>query len=72
MKTFAISWISFFDNILYMEKVEAESLLEATKLAVCKLTEVDLSDDLFKIDLGIEGLKHFAFDCDGMVGALEV
>lgn len=67
--TFVISWINWFDYELQSEVIESDSALSATKEALLRLTGIDSSEQ----DLPtVEACKEFAFDCDGMVNALQV
>lgn len=69
MPKFAIAYFSFFTNELKMKIVEAENEREALILAL-KYAEIKLdSDDLKKDE---EELKQFAFDCDSMIGAIQL
>ena len=66
MKTFALSWISFFDNELHMEEFLTTSIENALKEAYRRLTGTEF-DSLINDDI-----MYAAFNCDGMIGALEI
>ena len=66
---FVVSYINFYDNELKSEKVMADSLLEATKLAYLRLQGVEYEDNLPQ---KIESIKQEAFNCDGMVNAIQI
>lgn len=65
MKKFAISWISFHDNELKMKIVEAVCYESALEMAYHALTDVVYQDD-------DDEIKQAAFNCDGMIEALEI
>lgn len=65
---FVISWISFFDNKLGMKEINAESEQEALEEAFRLLVQADYTSD----GGSSEDIKQAAFDCDGMIGALEI
>jgi hypothetical protein len=65
-KKFVISWISFYDNELHMKEVYATDEDHALRLAYLELT-----DEGYESEWNVN-IKQAAFDCDGMVGALEV
>lgn len=69
MKKYCVSWISFHDNELSSSIIEAPDLLSATKFAYFSLLDVDYEDDQPQ---SIVEIKQAAFDCDGMVNAIEV
>lgn len=66
MKTFAISWISFFDNELHTKIAKFDSLAEAELAALSFLLGTPT------YDLDTNDYKRLAFDCDGMINAVEV
>lgn len=68
MKRFVISYISWFNYELKSEIVEAESVTEATRIALYRLTDANDLDEY----ITVEQMKQFAFDCDGMVNAIEI
>lgn len=68
MKKFAVSWISFYDNILHLEFVDAEDWEEALfKVSTFKFDSVEEMDEY-----GIEDAKREAFDSDCMFEVKEV
>ena len=65
-KRFAVGYISFHDNVLKLEFIEAIDERDALVQALNLLTGVeDFTSDC-------ETLKGIAFDCDGMIEAKEV
>lgn len=66
---FVISYINFFDNELHSEIITEDSLLGAIKVAYLKHTDTEYEDDLPQ---EIENIKQAAFDCDGMINAIEI
>lgn len=75
MKTFVIAYISFMDNELKMEKVEAESDIKACLDYLTK--EWNSSGDLGGVNLTLEfpnigALNEFCINCDSMINAIEV
>lgn len=69
MKRYCISWISFYDNQLKSELIGAESEEIALRKALYNLYEVQ---DEETEKMNIETLKQFAFDCDGIINAIEI
>lgn len=65
---FIIGWISFTDNELHMRVINAVNKQEALKVAYKCLTDTDYDpesgDD--------QDIKQAAFDCDGIISALEI
>ena len=66
MKTFVVGYLSFFDNEIEMEKVQAENELEAVKNSKF-LAENDLTgyDSVDEIDYMLSG-------CDATISVIEV
>lgn len=65
---FVISWISFFDSVLHLEQIVCLSEQDALQEAYLRLVGTWY---LPEID-GATDIKQAAFDCDGMIGALEI
>lgn len=71
MKTFAVAFISFFDNELIVQFIKAETFQKA----VMKYSsEVWNMFDGFDVEekKTLEEWKQFSFDCDSMIDAREV
>jgi len=72
MHKWCISWISWFDYIMHMDVVHIRSSehseMDAINLAL-KRMGFDPEEEVFE---NVEEAKQFAFDCDGMVGALRI
>jgi len=62
---FAISYISFFDNEIHMEIIEAVSYMGPLNIAIEKLHGKKLA-----LVGTSEEIKQFAFDTDSMVEAI--
>ena len=68
MKTFIVAYISYFDNILTQERIEAENAIDA-------MCQVLISKKGYLSDMGFkteEDVKFYAFDSDSMVSAFEL
>ncbi len=68
MKKFVISWISWYDHELKSEVIEEISEYQALRVALIRLG-CDIEGEDFDTS---SDLKQFAFDCDGMVNAIEI
>lgn len=67
MKIFIVAYMTFFENVMEMEQVEADSEFEALKNYMGgKNWELDADIDT------VEKLKEFAFNCDSVIGAYEL
>lgn len=64
MNKYVVAFISFHDNILTQEIIEAESEFEAIK--------AKLGTDCYGDEQSVEELKSLAFDCDCMVSAYKI
>lgn len=73
-KIFVVSWINFFDNELHMEKVSAESEVDAFYKSSQDLFEIpdELEIEPDRNMQTLDGLKEFAWDCDSMINVLEI
>ena len=68
MRKYVISWIDWFDHNLKSDIISAGSGREALLKAVEALG-FDPSEETFDTE---EDIKHFAFNCDGMVNAIRI
>lgn len=66
MKNFVVAWISFHDNILHQSKVESTDQLSAEIIAFKFLTDVAYDSEFN------DNICQAAFDCDGMISAIEI
>ena len=67
MKKWAVGFISFSDNELWIEIIEAESWQEALK------KHKQISIDGFEFDMtSLEAAKADAFDQDAMINVVEI
>jgi len=62
-----ISWLSFFDNVMNMEVIEAISKQQALRVAYTRLVQVEYDHEMFDTT---EDLEALAFDSDGAIGAI--
>ena len=65
MKRYAVAFISFMDNEMHMEIIEANSAEEAVKSKLQRLDYSSLPDTL-------EEIKRDCFDCDSMIDCIEI
>ena len=68
MRTFAVSYINWFDHELDTQFIQAENEIEAACQRLLG-AGYELDQEAF---LTLEDVKHFAFDCDSMVHAVEL
>ena len=66
MKNFVIAWVSFHDNELHQKRISAKDLHSAEKLAFMLLTDVAYDSEFDP------NIYQAAFDCDGMISAIEI
>lgn len=69
MKKFCVSYISFYDNELMLEVVQAESETDAVLKASFGLAEYLKQEG---IEQSLEGYKQACFNADSMVNTIEV
>jgi hypothetical protein len=61
--------INWFDNDLTSQIVDVDSIEDAMRYAFTELNGCEYPSDM---DQTVEGIKQYAFDCDGMVNALQI
>lgn len=66
MKNYVVGFVSFFDNEVKLEKIQAENEVEALKtcsfIAGCE----------FPDDIDVEGIQETMGNCDTDISAIEV
>ena len=71
---YAIGHLSFFDNVLHMELIEAPSLLEAYKQSFdMHFGSAAIADKISPIlsdEANIEIIEETAFEMDGAIGGI--
>jgi len=68
MKKFAVGYMSFFDNVLKIEIVEAENF----KSSIVKHSLLRDSSWLSEIPDDLEEIKTFFWNTDSMIDVLEI
>ncbi|TFH06972.1 MAG: hypothetical protein E4H07_09680 [Nitrosomonadales bacterium] len=72
MQKWVISWIGWHDYEMHMETVSILSS-ENCEISVLKIALEKMGFTINNnVDRSVEGLKDFAFDCEGMIGAIRV
>lgn len=64
MNKYVVAFISFHDNVLTQEIIEAESEFQA---ALTKMGESTFGDEET-----LDDLKQLAFDCDSMISVFKI
>lgn len=67
MKNYIVAYIPFHDNEMHMLRISAENEVAALVQGLIQ-EDWELSDDL----TSIKAIKDFAFNCDCMIGCIEV
>ena len=69
MFKYVVAWINFFDNELQQQYVVADNEFQA--LLKSNQDVIDMSDPIVNT-MGMEELKQFAFNCDGMISVYRI
>ena len=70
MNTYIVAYMTFFENVMCMERVSAGSESEAM-LSVLSSKGWDINE-LDDDKSNSEKIKAFAFDCDAVIGAMQI
>ena len=64
MNKYVVAFISFHDNVLTQEIIEAESEIAAAKQK--------MGETLYGDETSLEEIKSLAFDCDSMISVFKI
>ena len=66
MKNYVVAFLSFFDNEIILEKIQANNQIDAIKM------HSQLKDWEFQGDATLEDISDMLLDCDSVVSVIEV
>lgn len=66
MKNYVVAFLSFFDNEIILEKIQANNEVDAIKM------HSQLKDWEFQDNATLEDISDMLFNCDAVVSVIEV